>query len=888
MTLATGTRLGPYEILSALGAGGMGEVYRARDTRLGRDVAVKVLPSSFSDDEQRLHRFEQEACAAGALNHPNILIVHDIGSHDGSAYVVSELLEGETLRERIASAALPQRKAIDYALQVARGLAAAHEKGIVHRDLKPENIFVTRDGRVKILDFGLAKLTQPADGQAKTDIPTRRIDTDPGMVMGTAGYMSPEQVRGRPVDHRADIFSFGAILYEMLTGKRAFHGESPAETMSAILREDPPDLLESNKNVAPALERVVRHCLEKNPEERFHSASDLAFAIEAMSGSTPTSTQTAAMATLGPRWMKRRELIAWIIAAVAVLGGLVLSVTHLQRAPVDIHAVRFSIPTPNRASFGAFAISPDGRRLAFVASDSSGKRRLWVRPLDSLTAQPLPETDGATLPFWSPDSRFIAFLAEGKLKKVDAAGGPPQTIATAPNNVGCAWNRDGVIVFTPNISDGLYRISAAGGEVTPLTTLDISHENSHRWPQFLPDGRHFLYFSRQEKSGIYVGSLDSKETRRILDTDFNAKYAPPGYLLFVRESALMAQPFDAGKLELTGEAFPVAEQIGLNTASRVAHFTVSESGVLAYESGGESANSQLAWYDRAGKQISTIGPPGNYYSLWLSPDEKKVAVERIEKGSGDIWLIDIARNTAARFTFDPAWDLAPIWSPDGSRIVFASVRNGPPNLYVKPSSGSTNEELLLKTSGAKVPTDWSSDGKYILYRELNTKGKMDLWILPLEGDRTPRPFLQDDFDKSGAKFSPDGKWVAYSSDESGQYQVYVQPFPGPGGKYQVSSSGGANPRWRRDEKELFYLTPDGKLMAVEVKAGSTFEAVAAKPLFDEKISRWFASGAGAGINSRDNYAVSSDGQRFLRNDLMEVSGSPPITVVLNWTADLKR
>jgi Tol biopolymer transport system component len=835
MIIAAGTRLGRYEIRSKLGEGGMGEVYLARDPKLGRDVAIKVLPASLSADAERLARFEQEACAAGSLDHPNVLAVHDVGTENGSPYVVSELLEGETLREKLSGAPLPQRKALDYALQIARGLSAAHERGIVHRDLKPENVFVCAHGRVKILDFGLAKLTQAEAGGVQSEVPTRRVDTDPGAVMGTAGYMAPEQVRGQKVDRRADIFSFGCVLYEMLTGRRAFRGESAVDTLSAILKEDPPDLSETNKNISPALERLVLHCLEKNPSARFQSANDLAFALEALSTPSGTRLETDAAATAGTgaSGVRRRERLAWAAAALFLLVSLALLpfvVAYLRRAPADARAVRFLIPAPNRTAFGGVAISPDGGRLAFIANDTSGQRRLWVRPLGSLNAQPLPETDGATIPFWSPDGRFIAYFADGKLKKVDAAGGPPQTIADARNILGGDWNRDGVIIFAPNSTDGLYRVSAAGGEVTPLTTLDKSRENSHRWPQFLPDGRHFLFWSRQvEKSGMYVGSLDSKETKRVLDTDFNAKYAPPGYLLFVRGSALMAQPFDAGKLELTGEALPVAEQVGLNTASHVVHFTVSESGALVYDSGGETDSSQLAWYDRAGRKISTVGPPGNYYSIWLSPDEKRVAVERVEKGSGDIWLIDVAHNTPTRFTFDPGWDLAPVWSPDGSRIVFSSARNGPPDLYVKPASGGSNEELLLKTSLVKVAMDWSSDGKFILYKEINDKGKSDLWVLPLEGDRTPRPFLQDDFEKGGAKFSPDVKWVAYSSDESGQKQIYVRPFPGPGGEYQVSNSGGTSPRWRRDGKELFYLSLDGKLMAVEVKAGSTFEAGAAKP-----------------------------------------------------------
>ena len=888
MPLSEGTRLGRYEIRSKIGEGGMGEVYRAFDPSIHREVAIKVLPLGLAADAARLRRFEQEACAAGALNHPNILIIHHVDTHDGAPYIVSELLEGETLRHRMSGAALAQRRVIDYATQIAQGLAAAHEKGIVHRDLKPANIFITKDGRVKILDFGIAKLTQPDGNQSQTEIPTRRVDTDPGVVMGTVGYMSPEQVKGRAVDHRSDIFSFGAILYEMLSGRRAFHGESAAETMSAILKEDPPDLSETNQNISPALERLVNRCLEKNPEGRFHSASDLAFALEALTGSSAASGQTMAMPAIAPRWMKPRELIAWI--AVAVLGAILFSIALRQRALVDVHTFRFTIPMPNRTTFGSIAISPDGRRLAFVGHDVSGKRRLWVQPLDSLTAQPLPETEGATYDFWSPDNRFIAFFADGKLKKIDTAGGPPQTIASAPTFVGGTCNRDGVIVFAPRANDGLYRVLATGGEVTALTTLDKAREISHRWPQFLPDGRHFIYLSRQiEKSGIYVRSLDSNQPKRILDTDFSAMYAPPGYLLFVRGSALMAQPFDAGKLELNGDAFPVADQVGLNTASHVSHFTVSESGVLVYDNGGEVANAQLAWYDRTGKQIGTVGSPGGEYSIWLSPDEKRVAVERLEKGSGDIWLIDIARTTSARFTFDPAWDLAPVWSPDGNTIVFASSRPGAPNLYAKPASGSSNEELLLQNNQVKIPTDWSADGKFILYREINAKGKFDLWVLPLEGDKTPKPFLQDDFDKGGGKFSPDGKWIAYSSDEAGPYQVYVRPFPGPGGQYQVSASGGSNPRWRRDGKELFYLGPDGKLMAVEVKAGATFETGAAKPLFDAHVRGWLGTGGGGpGLSARDNYAVSRDGQRFLINSLTDVSAPSPITVVLNWTAELKK
>src|SRR5213593_2386928 len=494
MTLVNQT-ISQYKVLSLLGEGGMGEVYRARDTKLGRDVAIKVLPAAFSADAERLRRFEQEAQAAGALNHPNILVIFHIGTHEGAPYIVSELLQGQTLRQRISGTTLPQRKTIDYALQVAHGLAAAHEKGIVHRDLKPDNLFITNDGRVKILDFGLAKLTGAGNTElSQTSIPTRRVDTDPGKVMGTVGYMSPEQVKGRAVDHRSDIFSFGAILYEMLSGRRAFHGESAAETMSAILKEDPPDLSETNQRISPALERLVNHCLEKNPEERFHSASDLAFAIEALSGTVSGSGKTITMAMPTIR-SRTRERLIWIAAtAVLLISAIGLAFAYFRRVPQEAHTMRFFISPTEQASFSVPAISPDGRRLAISVRDSSGKSLLWLRSLDSLTMQPLPGTDSAAFPFWSPDSHFIGFFAGGKLKKIDVSGGPPQTLCDTSTGGGASWNREGVIIFTPDISNRLYRVSASGGVPTPVTTLDESHqETSHKFPQFLPDGKHFLY-----------------------------------------------------------------------------------------------------------------------------------------------------------------------------------------------------------------------------------------------------------------------------------------------------------------------------------------------------------------------------------------------------------
>ncbi|MFN2480058.1 MAG: protein kinase, partial [Pyrinomonadaceae bacterium] len=837
MALSPNTRLGRYEIRAQIGAGGMGEVYLARDPKINRDVAIKVLPADFSSDAERLRRFEQEAQAAGALNHPNILSIYDVDTHDGSPYVVSELLEGETLREQLGGAPLPARKALDYALQTARGLAAAHEKGIVHRDLKPENLFVTQDGRVKILDFGIAKLVEPRDGsEARTDLPTRKLNTEPGVVVGTVGYMSPEQVRGQRVDHRSDIFSLGVVLYEMLSGRRAFHGGSAVETLNAILKEDPPELSESNGQINPALERVVGHCLEKSPGQRFQSAWDVAFALEALSGLSSSRTGAAAL-PLTSGWTKNRERVAWAVAGILLLGllaALPFAIAHLRRAPVEERVLRLSLLPPENASMSrivpAMALSPDGRRLAFIAT-FEGRELLWVRSLDSHSAQALPGTEGASgasPPFWSPDGRFIGFFGGGKLKKIEASGGPPQSLCDTAASRGGTWNRDGVIIFG-DTSGPLYRVSASGGEPTPVMPLDQSRlESSHRWPQFLPDGRHFLYFVRSgqiESRGVYVGSLDSKETKRLIPTALNATYAPPGLLLFMREETLMAQKFDAEKLELAGEPFPVAEHVAYNIGLGRGAFSVSENGVLAFRSGSGDRD-RLLWFDRGGKQIGTLGAPGIYFTLWLSPDERQAAVESTDPrmGTPDIWLFDLARGIPSRFTTDPAGDTSPLWSPDGSRVVFSSSREGVRHLYQKIASGGGQEELLFKSSEEKVPDDWSSDGQLILYQTLNPKTKWDLWVLPMSGDRQPAPFLRTEFNEVQAQFSRDGKWVAYTSDVSGAPEVYVQTFPASGGRWRVSTGGGSQPRWRRDGRELFYIAPDRKLMAVSIKPGAAFEA----------------------------------------------------------------
>ena len=892
--IQAGTKLGRYEIRSKIGAGGMGEVYRARDMELGRDVAIKVLPSSFSLDATRLQRFQQEACAAGALNHPNVLIVHDIGACEGAPYVVSELLEGETLRKRIGGTPVGQRRAIDYALQIANGLAAAHGKGIIHRDLKPDNIFITDDGRLKLLDFGLAKLTQVDGHEAQTDIPTRRVDTDPGVVMGTVGYMSPEQLKGRSVDQRSDIFSFGAILYEMLSGRRAFHRESVAETMSAILKEDPPELSDTNKTISPALERIVNHCLAKNREERFHSAHDIAFALEALSGST-TSSETTMAATLPAARRLGRYSLPWIIAGAAVLLAAAFAWAYFRRTSSSevTEATRFIIPMPDKGLvIGPPVISPDGRRIVYRLNTDDGKELLWLRALDSFDSRPLAGTEGAVQPFWSPDSRSIGFFANTKLKRIDISGGAAQPLCDAPSNVSGAWSRDGTIIFSRGVASGLYRVNSAGGTPIQLTYVDASrNEIEHIWPYFLPDSRHFIYLVRNaqpENSSIYVGSLDSKETKSVLQVHSSTVYVPPGYLLFVRENTLMAQAFDADALELKGEAFPVAEQASRNPIIGRAMFSVSEKGVLVMRSAGINSNAQLSWYDRTGKQAGTIMGPGGYNMPALSPDEKTVAVSRLDMLAGtasDIWLINLERGTQIRLTDDPASDSFPAWAPAGDRITFVSTRNGQTSIYVKLTNGSTVEEPLVSSSELKWNPTFSPDGKFIVYAQLNPKTNTDLYKVSTVGDKKIEPFLQTNFIEAQPRVSPNGRWVAYTSNETGQFEIYVQTFPVVGNKLLVSVAGGSQPQWRADGRELYYYAPNRKLMAVEVNGdGPTFTVGTARPLFDMRVF----GAADQSFPGNGYYTLTRNGNRFLVPSVPEAPERQQIHVILNWTADLKK
>jgi len=879
MSLSPNATLGPYTILSKIGEGGMGEVWRARDSKLGRDVAIKVLPAAFSADKDRLARFEQEAQSAGALNHPNILVIHHIGTHDGSPYIVSELLEGETLRDRMGGNPLPQRKAIDYALQIAHGLAAAHDKKIVHRDLKPDNLFITKDGRVKILDFGLAKLVGTDGDGLQTDIPTRKVNTDPGTVMGTVGYMSPEQLRGQQADHRSDIFSFGAILYEMLSGRRAFRGQSTADTISAILREDPPDLSETNKTVSPALERVVHHCLEKNPEERFHSANDLGFAIEALSGSAGTT--TTVLSALPSRGKNFATLLPWVIAGATLIATAILAWLYFRQPPVIEKPISFFVSMPKEAiEASSPVISPDGRTLAFVVV-SQGKREIYLRSLGQLGTLPLAGTEDAKFPFWSPDSRYIGFFSNNKLKKIEATSGSTQTLCDAPSAYGGTWNSEGVILIGLDVK-GIHRISAAGGTPVRVFPLDESRkELAQAWPFFLPDGKHFLYQSwngDSATSAIFVAALDGSDRKLLLNADSNPLFVSPGYLLFARGTTLTAQSFDARKLQISGEPFPVAEDIGYNTSNSYCNASVSVDGTLVYLSGGVP-NRELIWFDRTGKQLDSVGPVGDINDVVLSRDAKRIAIQRRVEGNYDIWLMDLARGVPSRFTFDAGVEDNPVWSPDGNFVAFsAATTDLLATLYRKPSTGLGNPELLFKSDDGKEPTDWSSDGQFLLFNQYNLSGS-DVWVLPLVGDRKPYPLLDSEFVEGAAFFAPDSHWFAYSSNETGRSEIYIQTFPKTGGKWLVSNAGGGQPHWRADGKELFYIAPDKTLMSVEIKTGSTVEIGAPKPLFLTRVRSYDAP---------NRYVVMPDGQRFLINVPAGDSTAAPVNVIVNWASGLKK
>jgi Tol biopolymer transport system component len=886
VALASGSRLGPYEILSALGAGGMGEVYKARDTRLDRVVALKILPDVLVANPQFRDRFDREARSISQLDHPHICALYDVGDQGGTAYLVMQYLDGETLADRLAKGALPIDQALQIAIQIADALVTAHGAGIVHRDLKPGNIMLSKTG-AKLLDFGLAKTVAAVLGPPSQSIPTATPITQPGSILGTFQYMAPEQIEGQEADARTDIFAFGVVVYEMVTGRKAFDGKTSASLIGAILKDQPPPLSTVQPVTPAALDRTVRRCLAKEADARWQTARDLLEELKwiAESGSS------AGAGVLAPLVVQRgiRERLSWLLTAVSLLVATVLAVVVVNLRSEKQEPFRFLITPPANPDIELrwnIAISPDGRRLAFVAPASGGvagtrsTSMLWVQPVNNVVAQPLLGTEGAFEPFWSPDSRFLGFFADGKLKKIDASGGRLQTLCDTRQGFGGTWNADGVILFARQPGDGLYRVSDAGGDPVKVTTLDASrHEVGHLFPSFLPDGRHFLLLARTTAvgdRGLRFGSLDSHETKPVLTVNSNALYVPPGYLLFVREANLMAQAFDATSGTLSDKAVPVAEHIGWIPGFGLGLFSVSHAGALVYRSG-MPLDTQLQWFDRTGKGLETLGETGLYSNPALSPDGTKLAIARdLHTGTSDIWVFDLRRNTPSRFTDTPGDHQNPVWSANGQRILFNANPKGPRDIYQKAASGVGPENVVFESEGQKNIVDVSSDGRYLVYHT-----GLALWVLPLFGNPKAYPFLQPTTaNVSHAQFSSDGRWIAYISDESGKDEVYVETFPERREKLRISTGGGTQPMWRRDGKELFYLAGNN-ITAVDVNAGADhFQPGIPRVLFETRII--------AGRATRNQYVVTADGQRFLIISAAEHGPTSPITVVMNWTADLKK
>jgi serine/threonine protein kinase len=876
-----------YCITAKLGEGGMGVVYRATDTKLNRDVAVKVLPDSFAADPDRLARFTREAQVLASLNHPNIAAIYGVEERA----LVMELVPGPTLADRIAQGPIPAAEAEDILLQIADALEYAHERGVIHRDLKPANIKIDPEDKVKILDFGLAKaLTDPAGSIAGSpgdlsNSPTRTVGgTVAGAILGTAAYMAPEQARGKKVDKRADIWAFGVVAW--LTGERFFQGEDTVQVLSRVL-EQPVEV----ERVPARFRKLLARCLDRNVKDRLRDIGEARFLL--------ADPERVAAAPLLETALQRNAKWLWpavagVLAVLTTALGYV-AFRHTREDPPRVVKLTVLPPEKGRfervtAAFSPPAVSPDGRHIAFIVG-VEGKNGLWIRDLDSPVPRLLVGAEDAVSPFWSPDSRYVGFGAGGKLKKIDITGGPPLTICDAVALRGGTWNQNDVIVFTPvNSLSGLFRVSASGGTPSPLTELDKSrNENSDRYPWFLPDGRHFLYMGRSAGAGetaIFVGDLKSKERKQVVSGDTTAVYVPafggyPGYLLFMRDQTLIAQPFDAGKLAAIGEAVPVAEQVD-HRPSTTGAFGVSQNGMLAYTTGGEDGFSQLTWFDRSGKPAGTVGPSGGLEWASLSPDGATVVANRLDLQSGlfDLWLHDLARGTALRFTFGGNARF-PIWSPDGSRIVF--LENSKQKMYMKSSNG-TGPEQAMDDSSNRRPTDWSRDGRYIIAEPVAG----GIWVHPQSGDKKPYPYLHSQFReepaglfglgwRGAAKLSPDGKWLAYGSNESKRNEVYVVSFPTPDAKFQISTDGGHIPVWSRDGRELYFISADNKMMAVKINtAGGKFQAAVPQPLFDIRIH-----------TTNANFDVSKDG-RFLIPIAVRAPENTPMTVVLNWQVGLKK
>ena len=887
LVLSSGTRLGAYEISAQIGAGGMGEVYRAVDSRLKRSVAIKVLPASVAGDPDRLARFQREAEVLAALNHPNIGAIYGLEKTPDLTALVMELVEGEDLSAHVARGPIAVADALPIAKEIAEALEYAHEHGIIHRDLKPANIKVRADGTVKVLDFGLAKALDPAitSGVDLANSPTLTARaTHMGVILGTAAYMAPEQARGREVDRRADIWAFGAVLYEILTGRRAFEGDDVSSTVAAVLKDEV-KWARLPADVPAPLQRLLRRCLERDPKRRLQAIGEARILLEdLMSGREPGGPAVTAAAGRPPRSQ------VWpVMAAASTLVALALlwpAVMYLNQPAEPAPVTRVEIFTPPTDDPLSFAISPDGRKLVFRAKSDSGPR-LWVRALDQTEASPLAGTEGGAYPFWSPDATQIGFFADGKLKRVDIAGGGAQTLADAPSTRGGTWGND-VILFVPLLDGPLRKVSPGGGPVTAATRITPG-QSSHRWPQFLPDGRQFLFLSAlglPDTRGLYLGSLDG-EARRILPRALQAgQFVAPDQILQVTQGTLTAQPLDL-KSGTVGEAVTLAQAVGSDSGVFASSVSVSQTGVLAYR-GGNAIRRQLMWMTREGRSEPALPvDEAGYANPEFSPDGHFLASTRAAQGNIDIWTTDLVRRRLTRLTFDPNIDGNPVWSSDGRRIIFQSTRLGSSDLFEKPSDGSADERVLLKSASGKMPTDVSSDGKFLLFTEHDPASGSDLWVLPLTGDAKPTAVVRTPSDEAAGQFSPDVRWIAYQSNESGRTEVYVRAFPD-GGTWQISTTGGYWPRWRRDGKELYFISPDGQLMAAPIATSAnsrTFESGTAAALFSVRL----ASGGNifaTGYLARAQYAVAPD-DRFLLNVPVD-DVAVPINLIFNWERLLKK
>lgn len=903
MSIQEGSNLGPYQIIALLGAGGMGEVYRAKDTRLNRTVAIKVLPSHLSGNSDLRQRFEREARAVSSLNHPNICTLYDVGHQNGTDYIVMEYLEGETLASRLRNGPLSQSDLLRYSVQIADALDKAHKHGIVHRDLKPGNIILTKGG-AKLLDFGLAKLESEVKHLPEVStLPTEHRElTQPGSVLGTFQYMAPEQLEGKEVDARTDIFAFGAVMYEMATGKKAFEGKSQASLIAAILKEDPQPVSRVQPLTPLILDRLISTCLAKDPDDRWQSAHDISNQLRWIAESSGSQiTQTAV--TVPARSALRSRSAGWIVAGLLLLAGIAGTFAFLPRFAKEAQPgiqTHFTITSQDNLIGGRnladpdFAVSPDGTRLVYLLSDTSGKTQLYLRRFAATTAQPIPGTEGAQLPFWSPGGQQIAFYSESRLKRVPIGGAAAQIICNVNGEMrGGLWLPDETILFSV-IGSPLYRVSAEGGEPKPFTELNAStNERGHYWPVLLPDSKHFLFLADKDDfsaRAIFLASLDSKERTELVKTNFTARYIDPGYLIYMREDALVAQRLELDSPRLTGDAIRIADNPFGNIIRGASPFNSSINGVIVYRSFGSIYKTQLSWFSRNGKPLQTIGPVTSDVSVNLSPDERRAAVSSVSeigRSAGraelpvNIWVVDLTRGVRTRITFDPATsDENPTWSPDGRMLVFAShAKGGNAKVYQKAFTGDGQAVPVLEGTGNEHPIDWSPDGKFLLlHTDQGFESSLDMMLLPLTGDRKIRPFQATPFREGQGRISPDGKWVAYASGESGRLEVYVRSFTGGAGKWQVSSAGGAEPRWRKDGKELFYVALDGTMMAVEVRAGESLDILQPTPLFDTHLPPSDLNHYGGTAR----YDVSRDGMRFLINSVVVPASPPTLNVITNW------